>query len=186
MGVSITALVNILAWRTSARAGLRSTMNTSAESLGDLLAMIARGFLNGTEEELSSGDYTRVDKDFKASYTKMTTNLREAKLEHYILGRETIYKMDREVVRCFEVLAQSIGGLRSAAETQFALLKELPQDGPNSIQSPGGTVIYSPTLTRAMSQYLKNTRDKAATLAAIEELEELEMEDRASAEEGSN
>ncbi|EEY14224.1 conserved hypothetical protein [Verticillium alfalfae VaMs.102] len=186
MGVSITALVNILAWRTSARAGLRSTMNTSAESLGDLLAMIARGFLNGTEEELSSGDYTRVDKDFKASYTKMTTNLREAKLEHYILGRETIYKMDREVVRCFEVLAQSIGGLRSAAETQFALLKELPQDGPNSIQSPGGTVIYSPTLTRAMSQYLKNTRDKAATLAAIEESEELEMEYRASAEEGSN
>ncbi|KAM0287504.1 hypothetical protein ACHAQH_000458 [Verticillium albo-atrum] len=186
MGVSITALVNILAWRTSARAGLRSTMNTSAESLGDMLAMIARGFLNGTEEELLSGDYTRVDKDFKTAYTKMTTNLREAKLEHYILGRETIYRMDREVVRCFEVLAQAIGGLRSAAETQFTLLMELPQDGPNSIQSPGGTVIYSPTLTRAMSQYLKNTRDKAATLAAIEESEELEMEDQNSVEETQN
>ncbi|KAM0333091.1 hypothetical protein ACHAQA_001749 [Verticillium albo-atrum] len=186
MGVSITALVNILAWRTSARAGLRSTMNTSAESLGDMLAMISRGFLNGTEEELLSGDYTRIDKDYKAAYTKMTTNLREAKLEHYILGRETIYRMDREVVRCFEVLSQAIGGLRSAAETQFALLKELPQDGSNSIQSPGGTVVYSPTLTRAMSLYLKNTRDKAATLAAIEESEELEMEDHSSFDETPN
>ncbi|ROT34460.1 ribosomal protein L19 [Sodiomyces alkalinus F11] len=175
MGVSIATLVNLLVWRTSARANLRSTFNSATLSLGDMLATISRAFLNGTEEELLSPDYTRMREDYRTAYTKMSKNLGEAKLEHYLLGREAIYHLDREVVRSFEVLTHALGGLRSAAETQFALLKELPQEAPTGQTSPGPN-LFSPTLARSSSWQSRTSWDRVGTLAAIDESEETEPE----------
>ncbi|OLN85965.1 Uncharacterized protein C26F1.08c [Colletotrichum chlorophyti] len=175
IGITITATVNFLIWRVSARALLRASMNSAAVSLADMLSMITRGFLNGSENEIMSGDFARVARLYKTTYGKMTKSLRESKLEHWVLGREKIYDLEKSLVKSLESLSQAIGGLRSAADTQFALLKELPQDPMAGQLSPGSTV-FSPTLSRAMSQYLKGARDRFATLASIEEDEELEEE----------
>lgn len=168
MGVSITFLVNLLVWRTSAREGLRGSMGSAAVSLGDMLAMIARGFLNGSEDEVLSDDYTRILKQYRTAWGKITTNMKDAKTEHYIMGRERIYNLDREVVRSLEVLSQAIGGLRSAAETQIALLKEQPQESTSEQASPGSR-SHSPTLTRTGSQYFKIAQDRFMALDAISE-----------------
>ncbi|TDZ26806.1 Uncharacterized protein Cob_v000217 [Colletotrichum orbiculare MAFF 240422] len=175
MGITITATVNLCIWRVSARALLRTSMNAGAVSLADMLSMITRGFLNGSENEIMSGDFAFVSKQYKATYAKMTKSLRESKLEHWVLGREKIYVLEKALVKSLESLSQAIGGLRSAANTQFALLKELPQDPMAGQLSPGSTV-FSPTLSRAMSQYLKGSRERFATLASIEEDDELEDE----------
>ncbi|KAL2758662.1 hypothetical protein ACRALDRAFT_2040793 [Sodiomyces alcalophilus JCM 7366] len=175
MGVSIAVLVNLFVWRTSARAKLRSTFNTATVSLGDMLATISGAFLNGTEEELLSSNYTRMQEDYKTAYRKMTKNLREAKVEHYVLGREAIYHLDREVVRSFEVLTHALGGLRSAADTQFALLKELPPEGSTGQMSPG-PAIFVPTLSRSLSWQSRASWDRFGTLASIDESEETEPE----------
>ncbi|GKT50381.1 uncharacterized protein ColSpa_10562 [Colletotrichum spaethianum] len=100
----------------------------------------------------------------------MTKSLRESKLEHWVLGREKIYNLEKALVKSLESLSQAIGGLRSAANTQFTLLKEMPQDPMAGQLSPGSTV-FSPTLSRAMSQYLKGLGT-----ASIEEDEEIDDE----------
>ncbi|KXH54452.1 ribosomal protein L19 [Colletotrichum salicis] len=171
IGITITATVNFFVWRVSARALLRSSMNSAAVSLADMLSMITRGFLNGSENEIMSGDFGQVARLYKTTYGKMTKNLRESKLEHWVLGWEKIYNLEKNLVKSLESLSQAIGGLRSAANTQFALLKEMPQDPMGGQLSPGSTV-FSPTLSRAMSQYLKGARDRFATLASIEEDDE--------------
>ncbi|OBR07455.1 Ribosomal protein L19 [Colletotrichum higginsianum IMI 349063] len=173
MGITITATVNFLIWRVSARALLRASMNSAAVSLADMLSMITRGFLNGSESEIMSGDFSQVARLYKTTYGKMTKSLRESKLEHWVLGREKIYNLEKALVKSLESLSQAIGGLRSAANTQFTLLKEMPQDPMAGQLSPGSTV-FSPTLSRAMSQYLKGARDRFATLASIEEDDEID------------
>ncbi|KAF9882078.1 ribosomal protein L19 [Colletotrichum karsti] len=175
MGITITATVNLLIWRVSARALLRTSLNAGAVSLADMLSMITRGFLNGSESEIMSGDFAQVARQYKTTHAKMTKSLRESKLEHWVLGREKIYILEKALVKSLESLSQAIGGLRSAANTQFSLLKELPQDPMAGQLSPGSTV-YSPTLSRAFSQYLKGSRDRFATLASIDEDDEPEDE----------
>ncbi|KAF3809153.1 hypothetical protein GCG54_00011349 [Colletotrichum gloeosporioides] len=175
MGITIAVAVNLLLWRVSARALLRTSLNAGAVSLADMLAMITRGFLNGSENEIMSGDFAFVVRQYKATHAKMTKSLRESKFEHWVLGREKVYDLEKALVKSLESLSQAIGGLRSAANTQFSLLKELPQDPMAGQLSPGSTV-FSPTLSRAMSQYLKGSRDRFATLASIDEDEEFEDE----------
>lgn len=55
-------------------------------------------------------------------FTSLTKNLNEAKYEHYIRGTEQEYELETKLVECMQRLAQHIGGLRSAASTQFSLL----------------------------------------------------------------
>jgi hypothetical protein len=171
MGISIAAAVNFLVWRVSARLLLRDSMSTASKSLGDALSIITRGFLNGSEEELFSDEYKRVSDQYKSSQGKMTQNLREAKFEHYFLGQVKIYRLDKTVFKSLETLSQAIGGLRSASNTQFALLKEMPVDAESGQLSPGSS-LFSPTLSRQMSSFLKSSRGRLATLAAIDESEE--------------
>ncbi|KAH6665901.1 Fusaric acid resistance protein-like-domain-containing protein [Plectosphaerella plurivora] len=176
LGVSITFLCNLIFWRTSARSALRGSMGTAAVSLGDMLAMITRSFLNGSEDEMHSREYSKSKKKFKVAWADINKNLKDAKIEHYIVGREAIYGLDREVVRSMEVLSQAMGGLKSAAETQFALLKEVPHELATGLLSPG-TNLYSPTLTRTMSNQLKQ---RFGALDAISEEHELGAADTAS------
>ena len=173
MGISITVAVNLLAWRVSARKSLRQSLSASSVNLGDMLAVITRSFINGSEDELNSEGFQAVSSGYTAIYTALTKNMREAKFEYYAVGFEKQYKLEKAVAKSMESIAQAIGGLRSACNAQFTLLKEKPGDINSGHLSPGNSV-FSPTLTRAMSSYLKQARERFATLDAIDESEERE------------
>lgn len=161
-GICITVAVNLTLWRTSARAQLRDGMAKASSSLGEMLTMITHGFLSGSEEEWSTPEFAKASAGYNAAYSKMSKNLREAKFEHYFVGDEKIYQLDKAVYKSMENLAQSIGGLRSAANTQFALLKEGPEAGSGNV-SPSQ---LSPSLYRTFSSSLRN---HLPTLSAIDE-----------------
>lgn len=169
MGITITTVVNLLVWRISAVALLRASMSKASVSLGDMLSMISRGFLSGSEDEMLSSEFSAASASYVAVYGQMTKNLREAKFERYFLGREMIYQLDRAVVKSMETLAQSIGGLRSAANTQFALLKEAPDsDVTSGTVSPNAT-LHGATLNRKLPSTLRSGHDRLLALSAIDE-----------------
>lgn len=177
IGISFTAASNFLAWRVSARRVLRKSIITAAMSLSDKLSSITKGFLNGTEDELGSAEYARVTAQYNGAYALMNKTLREAKFELYFVGKERIYPLDRRLVRSMESLSQAIGGLRSALDTQFTLLKEVPTqyqdiDAPTSPISP----LTSPRVTRALSSLMHDARHR---LAVIDE--SIETDDEAHA-----
>ncbi|KAK3350701.1 Fusaric acid resistance protein-like-domain-containing protein [Neurospora tetraspora] len=161
MGITITTVVNLLVWRVSALHLLRQSMTKTSTALGDMLAMITHGFLSGAQDELLSKEFNAASAAYKSAYPQLTKNLREAKFERYFLGQEKIYQLDRAVVKSMETLAQSIGGLRSAANTQFALLKESFEQAD---QPP-----LSPRMQRTASTILKSGKDRSLVLQAIRE-----------------
>ena len=61
------------------------------DSFGDMLAMITRGFLNGSEEELHNPSFIAASNRYKSVFTSLTKNLKEAKYEHYVFGTESEY-----------------------------------------------------------------------------------------------
>lgn len=162
-GIIITVAVNLLLWRTSARSQLRESMTKASNSLGDMLTMISHGFLSGAEEELGTSEFAKAEKGYDGAYAKMSKALKEAKFEHYFVGDEKIYQLDKAVYKSMENLAQSIRGLRSAANTQFELLKEPPSEPPSGAVSPGQ--VMSP-LSRSFTSSLKS---HLPTLSAIDE-----------------
>jgi hypothetical protein len=172
MGVTITTVVNLLVWRESAVSSLRESMTKASVSLGDMLSLITHGFLSGSEDEVLSPEFAAASSAYKSIYPQMTKNLRESKFERYFLGYEKIYQLDRGVVRSMETLAQSIGGLRSAANSQFALLKEpmAPFTGVMT-SSPVASPPFSPNLRSA------NTLRRFPALSAIDEASEEGQED---------
>lgn len=163
-GIIITVAVNLLLWRTSARSQLRESMTKASSSLGDMLGMISHGFLSGAEEEMHTPDFAKAEKAYDGAYAKMSKALREAKFEHYFVGDEKIYQLDKAVYKSMENLAQSIRGLRSAANTQFQLLKEPPSGTRSGSVSPSQP--SSPSLHRSYSASLRN---HLPTLSAIDE-----------------
>ncbi|KAL7941468.1 Fusaric acid resistance protein-like domain-containing protein [Trichoderma barbatum] len=128
MGITSTAAVNVLVWRVSARDLLRTSMAKATASLGGMLCTISASFLKGVEEEQMSAEFTASSATYTVTYPQMLKNLREAKFEDYLLGRERIYVLQRSTVKAIETLARSIGGLRSAANTQLSLLKLAESD----------------------------------------------------------
>ncbi|KAK4190730.1 Fusaric acid resistance protein-like-domain-containing protein [Podospora australis] len=177
LGVATTTAVNLLIWRVSAVLLLRGSMTKVSTSLGDMLAMITRGFLSGSEEDVLSPEFAAASSAYSSVYPQMTKNLREAKFERYFLGQEKIYQLERAVVRSMERLAQSIGGLRSAANTQFALMKE-SMGQTSGVMSPVAS-LYSPVLTRTVSNTLKSGKS-FGTLTAIDEASDESNEDERS------
>lgn len=171
-GVIITVAVNLLLWRTSARSQLRESMTKASNSLGNMLGMISHGFLSGAEEELRTSEFTSAEKGYDTAYTKMTKALKEAKFEHYFVGNEKIYQLDKAVYKSLENLAQSIRGLRSAANTQFELLKEPPSEPPSGSVSPG------PPLSPMSRSFTTSLRNHLPTLSAIDEGSDESEEDR--------
>ena len=164
LGVSFTTAVNLLVWRKSARRILRQEMAKASVALSDKLSFIARGFLNGDEDEVNSADYGRIRSRYNSAYANMTSTLREAKNEHYVLGREKVYQLDKRLYKSIETLSQAISGLRSAMDAQFTLQKEAP---PTDNQS-GTFGPPSPKLIRTASA-IDNTGER---LSVIDESDE--------------
>ncbi len=179
MGITITTIVNLVVWRASAVSALRQSMVKASVSLGDMLSLITRGFLSGSEDDVLSPEFAAASSAYSSVYPQMTKNLREAKFERYLLGHEKVYQLDRAVVRSMETLAQSIGGLRSAADSQFALMKE-PIAPLSRIMSPADLVsspLASPNLQRTLSNTMRSGRDRFLMLSSIDEAAEDSNED---------
>ena len=136
MGVCATTAVSFLIWPVSAQKDLRRDLAEVTDSFADLLTMITRGFLTGQEEELSQEVFSETLKRYKKLYTSLTKNLKEAKYEHYVTGTEREYAMYVQLVNCMQRLGQNIGGLRSAATTEFWLLAQ--SEGKSPTISRGG------------------------------------------------
>ncbi|KAF4509537.1 hypothetical protein G6O67_003704 [Ophiocordyceps sinensis] len=170
IGISITVAVNLLVWRISARHVLRRSIVTASVCLSDRLSSISKGFLDGSEEEIKSPAYSQTTAQYNSAYAQMSKSLREAKLEYYLVGHEATYQLDKRLFKSVEALSRAIGGLRSALDTQFTLLKEVPAAGPHaaSVSSPAPP-SFSPRLVRAMSAFIDETREP---LSVIQEAED--------------
>lgn len=170
MGILATSTVSLLVWPVSARTELRETMIKATDSFGDMLTMITHGFLSGSETDLRSTSFNKAQSRYKSVFTQLTKNLREARFEHYVLGTEEEYRLEANLVYCMQRLAQSIGGLRSAATTQFSLLKESPDFGTPAVA--GTTRTFPQMLGGSASSMFTGRHDRFAVLTAIEEASE--------------
>ncbi|KAI1120575.1 ribosomal protein L19 [Nemania abortiva] len=169
MATVISTVVNLILWPVSARNQLRQSMRTASISLGRMLSMISSGFLSGAEEEFTSKSFTEASATYTTTLALMNKNARESKYEYYFLGHEQIYRHDKAVLKSIESLAQSTGGLRSAANTQFELLKEI-STGPLSANIPvsPSTNVFSPVFGRSFSSSFKSN-SRFTRLSSIDE-----------------
>lgn len=168
LGITITGAVNMLVWRSSARGHLRRSLSSAVVNLGDMLAIITRGFLNGSEDEVNSDHFAKVSSQYAAANATISTSLRESKFEFYFVGRERQYVAAKAIVGTIEKLSQAVGGLRTACDTQFVLLKETPPADADAVASPAGS-LSRPGITRTVSSFLRVNRERAAALEAISE-----------------
>ncbi|RFU72852.1 60s ribosomal l19 [Trichoderma arundinaceum] len=169
LGISFTVAVNLLVWRVSARKVLRQSVLTAAVALSERLSCITSGFLNSSEDEVNSAEYTQASAQYNSAYAQIMTTLREAKIEQYFLGREKIYALDKRLIKSLETLSQAIGGLRSALQTQLTLLKEGPNSGPSLAAG-----LFSPEPTAGMSQTVSYFSDDARERLSVIEEDEFE------------
>lgn len=129
MGVLATTAVSFFISPISARKELRESMIVLNDSFGDLVTMITRAFLIGSEDEVERKSFYGASEKCKKQEASLIQNLKEAKYEHYVMGREKEYQIEKQIVSCMQRLSQSIGGLRSAASTQFMLLDQPANTG---------------------------------------------------------
>ncbi|KAH7326278.1 60S ribosomal protein L19 [Stachybotrys elegans] len=167
LGISFTSAVNLLVWRVSAREQMRTSFTSCAVALSDKISFITRGFIEGSEDAVKSSHYARVSARYNSSYSSVTKGLRESKFEHYFLGNEKIYKLDKRLVKSLEALSQAIGGLHSALQTQFTLLRETPQTDPlaSGLMSPTGMgTVRGPTFMRSFSGAIESGKDRLSVI----------------------
>jgi hypothetical protein len=170
MGMCATTTVCLVAWPVSARAELRQTMIKATDGFGDILTTVTRSFLSGSESELKSGAFEETANRYKTVFTQLTKNLKEAKLEHYVLGTESQYRLEANLVNCMQRLAQAVGGLRSAAATQFTLLREI-SDGANAAKKANAHFSIPQMHGGSISSTLRSKQDRFAVLSSIDEAE---------------
>lgn len=179
LGVFITTVVSFTISPVSARRDLRENMGQVTDSFADMLTVITRGFLTGSEEELRQAQFLRASTHHHEVFASLTKNLKEAKFEHYVAGTENQYHLEAKLVNCMQGLSQNIGGLQSAAETQFLLLAEPKAAGGTS---PESSFYSTPKLRTSLSfpsDLMTSPLDIRSPLAAIDEDVE---EDRARTE----
>ncbi|KAI9812601.1 MAG: hypothetical protein M1827_004590 [Pycnora praestabilis] len=171
MGILATTAVCLTINPISARKELKETMITATDAFGDMLTTITRSFLTGSEGELQDPSFIRASDQHKTVFTTLTKNLKEAKWEHYVFGTEQEYHIEARLAACMQRLSQNIGGLRSAASTQFTLLSQseatatmTPRNG--SISTVG---VSSPPLFRSG---IFSPQEEHGVLAAIDEAPE--------------
>ena len=179
MGVLFTTVVSFSISPVSARRDLRENMGQITDSFADMLTVITRGFLTGSEQELRQARFLHASTHHREVFTSLTKNLKEAKFEHYVVGTEYQYQLEAKLVSCMQGLSQNIGGLQSAAETQFLLLAEPTTAGGTTPQS---SFYSTPKLRKTFSfasDVMTSPVDNRSPLAAIDEDHE---EDRAPTE----
>lgn len=167
MGVVMTTAVSFLISPVSARKELRENMIQVTNAFADMLAGITQSFLTGSEDVLLQDRYLHASAQYQATFTSLTKNLKETKFEHCFVGTENEYHLEAKLVDCVQRLAQNIGGLHSAATTQFLLLARPATSG---AATPIGS-IYSPahidTSFSSMEDGLMSPSENYGVLMAI-------------------
>lgn len=139
LGCIATTAVCFLISPVSARTELRDNLIQVTDLFADMLTSITRSFLTGSEAELHQKQFLDASNQYKDVFNSMSKSLHEAKYEHYVMGTEREYRLEAKLVNCMQRLAQNMGGLRSAASTQFLLLAQSTSAGgnPTRIQTSG-------------------------------------------------
>ncbi|CAI6335501.1 unnamed protein product [Periconia digitata] len=181
MGTMATSAVSLLIKPSSARKEFRDTFIKACDSMGEMLTDITRSFLSGSEEDLKNPAFVKASNQSKALYKTLLKNLGEAKYEHYAFGTEEEHRISSQLVKCLEQLMQSIGGLRSAAETQFTLLSQTdPQHGTaaeRSVLSRSSSRVFSDSeISPVLSPALSHSERRTSVLASIDEVQETSAE----------
>ncbi|KAF2477967.1 uncharacterized protein BDR25DRAFT_321109 [Lindgomyces ingoldianus] len=180
MGCVAASTVSLVIRPISARNEFRDSFIKATDAMGEMLTIITRSFLSGSEHELKNPSYITARDQSKATYKNLVKNLGEAKYEHYILGTESEYKIESRLVKCLEQLQQSIGGLRSSAETQFTLLAQSEGDHETGIDVPLSKTNFATlsdfTPSPILSPSLSHSERRSSILASIEELPEESVE----------
>lgn len=183
MGTVASTAISLLIRPTWARKEFRDTFIKATDAMSEMLGIITQSFLSGSEHDLKDEAYIKAANQSRAVFKTLVKNLSEAKYEHYILGTEAEYKIEARLVKCLELLNQNIGGLRSAAETQFTLLSQpallsqaeqthcgvgIPSPSKALTNLFGGDGSPSPILSPALSHMERRT----SILASIDEVPE--------------
>ena len=155
MGCIVTAAVSFLVSPVSARTELRENLIQITDLFSDMLTMITCSFLTGSEAELHQKRFLDASNQYKAVINSMSTHLKEAKYEHFVVGTEREYRLAAKLVNCMQRLAQNMGGLRSAASTQFLLLAQPTSAGGHStsLQMSGSFSTVADTLSSPSEAY---------------------------------
>lgn len=181
MGCTASAAVALLVRPTSARNEFRDTFIQATDAMADMLNGITRSFLSGAEEDLKNDAFVKANRQSKTTFKTLVKTLGEAKFEHYALGTEEEFQIQSRLVKCLEKLIQSIGGLRSAAETQFTLLAQsssgvTPSTGNPANGTARSSVFSEQTISQSppqlLSPSLSHIERRSSILASIDELPE--------------
>jgi gas vesicle protein len=177
MGTAASSAVALLIRPTSARTEFRDTFIKATDAMGEMLTIITRSFLSGSEQDLKDAQYMKASNQSNATFKTLVKNLGEARYEHYILGTEEEFKIESRLVKCLEQLTQSIGGLRSAAETQFTLLAqaaqtEATQNGFGADDPINSTIFSDNSPASIQSPSISYADRRSSLLASIDELPE--------------
>lgn len=161
LGMLIASLVNFLILPSLARKKLSKEIELNTDLLAEKLISITRAFLNGREADLEDDYYKKLNKEHAASLEAVKKNLIEAKREHYVLGNERIYRVEKRLVQCLATLGQDLGGLQSAARAQFAFINQphpFDEDATPLADQNLGPLISSPAelSSQEPSHYFSN------------------------------
>lgn len=181
MGTCASSAVALLIKPVSARNEFRNSFIKATDAMGEMLTIITRSFLSGSEQELKDPAFVKASNQSKSTFKTLVKHLGEAKYEHYVLGTEAEYFIESRMVKCLETMVQNIGGLRSAAETQFTLLAQTDgvQNG-NGVDISGRSNVASSffeepgqfSVSPALSPSLSHMERRTSILASIDEVPE--------------
>jgi len=154
MGVVFAMLVSFLIFPISARKKLRANLVTATDTLATMLAIITESFLSGSEEELTSAEFIEAEAKHRKAYSQLDKLVREAKLEHYAVGTEREYRLEKKLVRWVQDITHNMGGLRSAASLQFSLIREtIARESGSSEGTLANPIEYFASLGRSWSYH---------------------------------
>ena len=148
-GIIATTLVSFLIFPISARRKLRQNFVDVTDCLSDMVALITSSFISGDENELEDPVLSSVMERHKKTSSTLSQNLKESKYEHYLLGTEKQAVFEARLASCIQRITQSVGGLRSAAAMQFAVVKQPHQVNGGYVSrdlTPFGSLTRTPSL----------------------------------------
>lgn len=116
-------------------------------------------------ESISDTDLgSQIAKDHSSTLGSMHKSLTEAHREHCLLGTERQYLIEARLVKCMVQLSQDLGGLRSAASTQFSVLAKASSQATASQNMP---MIHSSGASSSRGR--KGSISRSSMLDVIEE-----------------
>jgi len=150
----VSTLVCVLIHPTFAKTKLRENIAKTTSGFSAMLTAITVSFLTGDERELELHVVLEAAERLKDAYSALEPMLEEAKWEYYFLGTERRYHLGKRLVKCLQQLSQDLGGLRSAATTQFELLAEIDNQASEAIafRTHRASTVLSPTFFAATYQ----------------------------------